>query len=63
MPLVDDLMVANLHRADFSYPIARRPTARRLARVEAVIDPADFCTDADVPKVRQPRELIAADCQ
>jgi DNA polymerase-4 len=30
MPLVDDLMVADLHRADFGYPIAGRPTACRL---------------------------------
>ena len=69
MPFVDDLMVANLYRADFRYPIARRPTAGRLDvdhdvilfGVEAVIDPADFRTDAGVTELFQPRELIAAD--
>jgi len=30
MPLIDDLMVSDLHRADFRYSIAQRPTARRL---------------------------------
>jgi hypothetical protein len=30
MLLVDDLVVANLNRADFGYPIAGRPTAHRL---------------------------------
>jgi hypothetical protein len=50
MPLVDDLMVADLHRADFGYPIAGRPTARRLdvdhdvilLGIEPIIDPADL---------------------
>src|SRR5450755_4010343 len=50
MPLVDDLVVADLDRADFGYPIAGRPTARRLDvdhdvilfGIEAEIDPADF---------------------
>ena len=69
MPFVDDLMVANFNRADFRYPIPRRPTGGRLhvdhdiilLGVEAVIDPADFRTDAGVPKLFQPRELIASD--
>jgi hypothetical protein len=50
MPLVDDLMVADLDRTDFGYPIAGRPTARRLdvdhdivlLGIESVIDPADL---------------------
>src|ERR1700680_3079209 len=49
MPLVDDLVVADLHRADFGYPIAGRPTARCLdvdhdvvlLRIEPIIDPAE----------------------
>src|SRR6478672_8726410 len=58
-PFIDDLMVADLHRADFGYPIAGRPTARRLdvdndvilLRVEPVIDPADLRNDADASKL------------
>ena len=69
MPFVDDLMVANFNRADFRYPIARSPAAGRLdvdhdvilLGVEAVIDPADFRTDAGFAELSQPRELIAAD--
>ena len=69
MPLVDDLTVSDLHRAYFRYPIAGRPTARRLdvdhdvilLGVEAVVDPPDFRTNAGVPKLSQPRELISAD--
>src|SRR3954470_24021004 len=68
---LDDLSDRELmdNRADFRYPIARQPTAGRLdvdhdvilLGVEAVIDPADFRTDAGVPELSQPRELIAAD--
>jgi hypothetical protein len=47
VPLVDNLMIADLDRADFGYPIAGRPTARRLdvdhdvilLGIEAVVDP------------------------
>ena len=56
MPLVDDLMVANLYRANFRYSIARRPCTRRLdvyhdvilLGANAVSDPADLRTDAGV---------------
>ena len=69
MPLVDDLMVADLYRANFRYPIARRPTARRLDvdhdlilfRIEAVIDPAGFRANASVSRLSQACELIPAD--
>jgi hypothetical protein len=69
MPLVDDLMVADLHRADFGYPIAGRPTARRLdvdhdvvlLRIEPIIDPADLRANAGASELPQPSELVAAD--
>src|ERR1700730_11888538 len=69
MPLVDDLMVADLHRADFGYPIAGRPTARRLdvdhdvvlLRIEPIVDPADLRADARASELPQPSELVAAD--
>src|SRR5258708_34693602 len=68
MPLVDDLVVADLDHADFGYPIAGRPTARRLdvdhdvvlLRIEPEIDPADLRADADASKLPQPSELVAA---
>src|SRR3954468_23345500 len=69
MPLVDDPMVADLHRADFGYPIAGRPTACRLdvdhdvvlLRIEPVVDPADLRADAGASELPQPSELVAAD--
>ena len=62
-------MVADLDRADFGYPIAGRPTARRLdvdhdvvlLGIEAVVDPADLRADAGVSELPQPSELVAAD--
>src|SRR6266700_4729219 len=69
MPLVDDLVVADLDRADFGYPIAGRPTARCLdvdhdvvlLGIEAVVDPADLRADSGVSELPQPSELVAAD--
>src|SRR6202035_2275431 len=69
MPLVDDLVVADLHRADFGYPIAGRPTARRLdvdhdvvlLGIKSVVDPADLRVDSGVSELPQPSELVAAD--
>src|SRR5712671_780358 len=69
MPIVDDLMVADLHRADFGYPIAGRPTTRRLdvdhdvvlLGIEPIIDPADLRADAGASDLPQPSELVAAD--
>src|ERR1700731_2579528 len=69
MPLVDDLMVADLDRPDFGYPIAGRPTARRLdvdhdvvlLGIEPIIDPTDLRADAGASELPQPRERVAGD--
>src|SRR5882757_886939 len=64
MPFIEDLMVADLHRADFGYPIAGRPTARRLdvdhdvvlLGIESVVDPHDLRADSGVSELPQPSQ-------
>src|SRR5882757_9172696 len=69
MPFFDNFVVADLDRADFGYPVARRPATRGLdvdhdvvlLRIEPIIDPADLRADAGASDLPQPSELVAAD--
>ena len=54
MPLADDLMVADLHRANFGDPVRRSPATRRLnidddvilLRIETISDPRNGSDDS-----------------
>src|SRR6185369_3272298 len=67
MPLVDDLVVADLDRSYFGYPIARSPTACGLdidydivlLGIEAIVDPTGG--SVDVKTAGQAQETLSDD--
>src|SRR3954452_24911904 len=69
MPLVDDTVIANLHRADLGDAIAIRPGAGRLdidhhvvlLGVETIIHPTDLGDDAGCAELAEAGQLVAAD--
>src|SRR4051812_12299255 len=69
MPLVNDTVIANLHRADLGDAIAIRPGARRLdvdhhvvlLGIETIIHPTDLGHDPGGAELAEAGQLVAAD--